>query len=109
MSLWANFVSWIRPRWTLPPGKKETLHLGFLPKISGDHEAVLLLRNNLTVMEPIRLSGKGIVESLTLFNGNDIFIMSMRNEDLTECYHTKPGELPFRNKGLFEKIISCPR
>jgi len=69
-----------RPRLYLMPGANEKLHLGFLPKEAGDHEAVLLLRNNLTVVEPIRLVGKGIRENLTLFNGNDIFIMSMRDE-----------------------------
>lgn len=90
-----------RPRLYLMPGARENLHLGFLPKESGDHESVLLLRNNLTVVEPIRLIGRGIRENLTLLNGNDIFIMSMRDEDLKECYDH--GGAPFR-KGSTTKI-----
>lgn len=96
-------VAHARPRWLLPPGARENLHLGFLPKEAGDHEAVLLLRNNLTVLEPIRLVGRGIRENLTLFNGNDIFIMSMRDEDLKECYDSRPSDMPFR-KGSTTKI-----
>ena len=73
------------PQLLLPPKGEDRLHLGFLPKDDGDHEAILLLRNNLTVVEPVRLIGRGVKERLTLLGENDIFIMSMRDEDLKEC------------------------
>ena len=89
----------------LGPGVHQTLHLGFLPKEPGTHEAVLLLRNNLTVLEPVRLIGQGVTEKLTLYNENDIFIMTMREEDLKECINADPYTKPdFFRKGLTTKI-----
>ncbi|CBY33955.1 unnamed protein product [Oikopleura dioica] len=92
------------PRPVIPPQSEETIVLTFIPNRVGMHEAVLLLRNNLTVLEPIRLMGKGVKEQIKLKDGNSYFTMLFRDDDLKDCYFTKPGELPFK-KGSKTTLI----
>lgn len=84
------------PRPLIPPRSEVKVTLRFIPRYVGTHEAVLVLRNNLTILEPIRLVGKGVKEEIKLKDGNIFFTMLFRDDDLKDCYNTKPGDLPFR-------------
>ena len=97
-------------RWILGPGQSAPLHLGFFPKAATDHESILILRNNLTVIEPLRLFGKGIEEKLSFPDENDQIIMTMTKTDLKDCHEQNKSKnwVPFKkgsiNKGLVYKV-----
>jgi len=91
-------------RWILGPGQSAPLHLGFFPKAATDHETILILRNNLTVIEPLRLFGKGIEEKLSFPDENDQIIMTMTKTNLKDCHEPNKSKnwVPFK-KGSINK------
>ena len=82
-------------RWILSPGQQAPIHLGFGPEGAKEHENVLLLRNNLTVLEPLRLVGRGIKEDLKFTGESDEVIITLNEKELKDCYN--PGHVPFKD------------
>ena len=71
--------------WYIEPGEEKKLYLGFFPKDVREHETILILRNNLTVLEPLRLVGRGIEEKLRLANDSDQVEITILEEHLQDC------------------------
>ena len=85
--------------WLIAPGEEKRIHLGFFPKDIREHETVLILRNNLTVLEPLRLYGRGIEEKLRLRDDSDQVEISILEDDLRDCLpdSKSPEKNSFRN------------
>ncbi|CAI5445378.1 unnamed protein product [Caenorhabditis angaria] len=85
------------PRFTLSmilkPHMKVRLRLGFLPSDYTLRSSLLLIRNNLTVMEPVVMYGKGARIGVRLENmearSKQALLFEIRHDHLTDCNNPK--------------------
>lgn len=85
----------------LQPGEVATTRIGFSPLKTGLSSAVLLIRNNLTVLEVVRLSGRAAHAQFKFGNrkpGSDAPLMfELAEKHLKDCEREKNRKFPMPN------------
>jgi len=85
------------PRFTLSlllkPGMKSRVRVGFLPSDYTLRSSLLLIRNNLTGLEPVVLYGRGTQIKMEIDNrtarGEEPLLFEIQSAHLTDCYNQK--------------------
>lgn len=81
----------------LKPGEERTVKVQFSPQFVGLHKNILVIRNNLTLFEPVLYSAHAAKGEL-VFEKKQFLPLNVHENVLSDCHHAEEGSI---NRGFF--------